>query len=183
MSVSGCRLTYVTCSVAISQQALSGTSLDGIGERIRQARRAAEIPVTVFAARTGVSRTAVHRWETGTSIPSDERLPTIAEVLGQSLSWLRGEADSEPDMSPMRRSELPPEVAKAARHLVDAFKREMALGGATSEELHYIETVLMTPNLPPTLAGGHVAPDRLLEHIQGLMDPIRSLLRDAGRQV
>jgi transcriptional regulator with XRE-family HTH domain len=144
-----------------------------------------------LATAVGVERNTVSRWELGRVPRQREVLERLAGVLGVSPEWLLGEEAqgrseqnvSGPDISVRGRTELPPEVAKAARRLVDAFKREMAIGGATAEELHYIETVLMTPNLPPTLAGGAVQPDQLLEHIQGLMEPIRGLLRAAGRKV
>jgi transcriptional regulator with XRE-family HTH domain len=139
---------------------------------------------------TGVHVKTVSKWLNGVFEPENGALIAIAELLDVPVAWLRyGEdAPSAPALSggalsTQERSELPPDVAKAARRLVDAFKREAAVAGASPEELHYIETVLMTPQLPPTLVGGAVAPERLLEHIQAMMEPLRVLLRDLGRKI
>lgn len=109
----------------------------------------------------------------------------LPETQGDRLRWAMKEArvrnQAIADAEGVR-PRLPPEIATAARRPIDASEREMAIGVATSGELHCIGTGLMAPNFPPTLAAGHVLPGRLLESLAGLQESIRALLRDAGRQ-
>lgn len=160
------------------------------GARLRTARRAlgkskgkgVRFTQADLAQALGVETNTVSRWEIGAAMPRQRAVrDRLAEVLEVSYEYLFGSEGGEEAAADT--VELPPDVAKAARRLVDAFKREAAVAGATSEELHYIETVLMTPNLPPTLAGGAVPPEQLLEHIQAMMEPLRVLLRKLGRKL
>ena len=168
--------------------------------RFQEAERQRGVRPGELAELLATSAGTVSTWRNGHRKPDESYFTRLVKELGVTRSWLehgegpmrpgapRGESDGEPGVSGVglslgERAELPPEAARAARRLVDAFKREAAIAGATSEELHYIETVLMTPNLPPTLAGGDVPPEQLLEHIQAMMDPLRVLLRKLGRSI
>jgi len=51
------------------------------GKRVRQARRAKDITAVKFAADVGISRTQVHRIESGQQAPSDGLRIRIAEAL------------------------------------------------------------------------------------------------------
>jgi transcriptional regulator with XRE-family HTH domain len=59
-----------------------------IGERIRQARREANLSQMELAARIGREHRTIHRWEYATSIPSLEDLLLLADALGIPLSDL-----------------------------------------------------------------------------------------------
>lgn len=51
--------------------------------------------VVALAELMGVSRNAVHRWESGTDTPSDDRLGPLAEALQVSVGELLGAAGPE----------------------------------------------------------------------------------------
>ncbi|MGE0408590.1 MAG: helix-turn-helix domain-containing protein [Amphiplicatus sp.] len=59
-----------------------------IGERIRQARKAARMNQSVLAARVGVSQPAVANWESGVHDPRRLMLAKLASALGVPLDWL-----------------------------------------------------------------------------------------------
>lgn len=52
------------------------------GKRVRQARRQKDITAVAFAAEVGISRTQVHRIESGQQAPSDALRIRIAKALG-----------------------------------------------------------------------------------------------------
>ncbi|MFD7580543.1 helix-turn-helix domain-containing protein [Kitasatospora sp. NPDC059817] len=56
--------------------------------RVRSVRRAAEIPQADVAKGAGVGDSTVAGWELGSSVPDQEKLPTLARVLGQPLDEL-----------------------------------------------------------------------------------------------
>lgn len=152
---------------------------EGLGKRLRTRMIEVEMSAAALITASGLSRQTVYR-----ALSSDEATRETAAALEGALELEPGSLLGETALGPspvVTRAELPPDVAKAARRLVDAFKREAAVAGCTPEELHYIETVLMSPNLPPVLAGGSVPPERLLEHIQAMMEPLRIFFRDGGR--
>lgn len=165
-------------------------ALEGFGARVRQARQALPgsrgrrvLSQGELADRVGVGVNTISAIENGRRPRDPELIVRLANELGVTSAWLLGEQGagvSGPALSAGERAELPPAVAKAARAMVDAFKREAALAGATPADLHYIETVLMTPNLPPTLFGGRVPAEKFLQHIQAMMEPLRNAMRDAG---
>lgn len=63
-------------------------TLTTLGERIRDARRAAGLSQEKLAERVGVTRQAVTKWENGQSAPSTENLLRLAEVLGVPANTL-----------------------------------------------------------------------------------------------
>ena len=70
-----------------------------VGTRIRQAREALGEKPSVFAARTGVSRDTLDRYELGKQSPKAEYLAKVAGACGVLEAWLlTGEG-------PMRRGE------------------------------------------------------------------------------
>ena len=63
-------------------------TLTTLGERIRDARRAAGLSQEKLAERVGVTRQAVTKWENGQSAPSTENLLRLAEVLHTPVETL-----------------------------------------------------------------------------------------------
>lgn len=57
-------------------------------DRIREARKKAELSQTELAERTGVTRAAVAQWESGKHPPRREILERIAEATGADLIWI-----------------------------------------------------------------------------------------------
>lgn len=59
-----------------------------IGEKIALRRRTAGLSQEALAARLGVSRQAVSRWETGESLPDAEKIVQLCQILGVSADEL-----------------------------------------------------------------------------------------------
>ena len=59
-----------------------------IGEIIREKRRALALTQEQLAGRLGVSASAVHKWEKGTTYPDITTLPALARALGTDLNTL-----------------------------------------------------------------------------------------------
>ncbi|HOP19737.1 MAG TPA: helix-turn-helix domain-containing protein [Amphiplicatus sp.] len=64
------------------------SGLSSIGDRIRQARKAAGLNQAALAARVGVTQPAVANWESGVHDPRRMMLAKLAEALSTPLDWL-----------------------------------------------------------------------------------------------
>jgi len=58
-----------------------------IGKRIRECREG-RMTQSQLATAMGVSRTQVHKWESGRDQPSGDRLPKLAKLFDVSIEWL-----------------------------------------------------------------------------------------------
>jgi transcriptional regulator with XRE-family HTH domain len=83
-----------------------------ISSRIKHCRLALDLTQKQVADATGVTSSAVSRWESGKSDPEPERWPALAEILVVSQAYLAG-FTSDPSASP-----------------VDPFSQDAALLGA-----------------------------------------------------
>lgn len=63
---------------------------EAIGKRLQAARRDARLELAEVAARIGVSRTTLHRWERGHQVPSAIDLVALAELYRTTIDWLLG---------------------------------------------------------------------------------------------
>lgn len=54
-------------------------------ENIRELRKARGLTQTELATQLGVSQACVAMWEGGTAVPSTDKLPILANVLGCSI--------------------------------------------------------------------------------------------------
>lgn len=78
-------------SYGYSQQLVSANrraSKKSLGVMLGRACIAADCPVSVIAARVGVSRTTIYSWFSGTSIPADKHTPRITELV-QELNRIK----------------------------------------------------------------------------------------------
>lgn len=98
-----------------------------LSERIRLARRRAELSQVALAERIGVRRSAVSNWEsTGAGKPSTANLIEIANATAVSMEWLatgRGRiavADDETEDAPAADAELVDEPSE--RRLLADFR-------------------------------------------------------------
>ena len=67
-----------------------------LSEKIYNCRRKAGWSQEELAARLGVSRQAVSKWETGDAQPEVAKLRLLSQVFGVSIDWLLSEEDGEP---------------------------------------------------------------------------------------
>ena len=72
---------------------------EAIPSRLAEARRSAGLTQEQVAERSGLSRTSITRYETGTVSPSPVSLHMLASLYGRSVDWLLGEEDDEPGQS------------------------------------------------------------------------------------
>lgn len=66
-----------------------------LGEKLTQARKAAELTQADVAAKLNVSRQAVSRWESGQSKPSTQKLLALGALYGVSIDQLLNARNSE----------------------------------------------------------------------------------------
>ena len=59
-----------------------------IGEKLRDARKAAGLSQVEFAEKVGVSRSAIAKWESDRGMPDVENLKVIASLLDISIDYL-----------------------------------------------------------------------------------------------
>ena len=68
-----------------------------LSEKIYYCRKKAGIYQETLAARIGVSRQAVSKWETGEAEPELGKLRLLAEAFGVTADWLLSEAEPQPE--------------------------------------------------------------------------------------
>ena len=96
-------------------------------ERIRRARRRAELSQAELARRIKVQRSAVSNWESASEIlPSMQNLIGIAKVCKVSLEWLgtgRGGMSKDPEvLADIAAADAEPVDAHEERDLLAAFR-------------------------------------------------------------
>lgn len=60
-------------------------------ERLKYAMQNAEITQTVLAKKSGISNAAISQYIHGLHVPSQERLQTLANILGTTVDFLLGD--------------------------------------------------------------------------------------------
>lgn len=73
-------------------------NMQNVGRVIREARKRLGLSQEQLGKLTGVSRSAVNQWESGTTTPDAERLPEIARVLNLEAGALLGISTSSPSI-------------------------------------------------------------------------------------
>lgn len=73
-------------------------SMNGSGERIKQARLAKGLDQASLAGRLGVGIKSIYNWETERSVPTPENWARLALELERSVRWFQ-EGDVESDLS------------------------------------------------------------------------------------
>lgn len=83
------------------------------------------IKKTTVAKRLNRNRVIFNDWEKGKSVPSDDQLEIVAEALGTTAAYLRGETDIK-ERHPLQTSDLTAseqEMLKAFREADPALQR------------------------------------------------------------
>jgi transcriptional regulator with XRE-family HTH domain len=73
----------------------SGMGLEGFGERLRKARKAAKIKGDDLGEKVGVSKSTISHWEHDRYEPSLEQLVALCSQLRVSADWLIGREQPE----------------------------------------------------------------------------------------
>jgi transcriptional regulator with XRE-family HTH domain len=94
---------------------------DRFARRLRELREAAGLTQEQLAARAGVKRDAIARWERGAREPAWGNVLALAEALGVSCEAFTTEPAAKPPATPGRpRKRTPPADTKPAPTVEDA---------------------------------------------------------------
>lgn len=94
-----------------------------LNEKILYYRRAAKLSQEELAARIGVSRQAVSKWELGESTPEVDKLVALSRLFGVTTDELLGEGEPSQGREPSRG-------AGVGRHAVGTAERQLLHGVA-----------------------------------------------------
>lgn len=103
--------------MAESHPAISD-EMPAVGQRIRDLRRAQKLRASHLAAELGVSRTALHKWECGASLPRPAAMRALAGRLGVTPEFLR--SGSSDGRGTMADASVAPILDRARRALASA---------------------------------------------------------------
>ena len=71
-----------------------------LGEKLQRLRKARGMSQEELAARMGVSRQAVSRWELNIALPDTENVVRLSELFGVTTDYLLKEREAEENPSP-----------------------------------------------------------------------------------
>lgn len=100
-----------------------------LNEKILYYRRAAKLSQEELAARVGVSRQAVSKWELGDATPEVDKLLALARAFGVTTDELLSEADPAESREQTPPPEEPPAYAAPNTPAEDTFDRATGLIG------------------------------------------------------
>lgn len=80
-----------------------------LNEKIYWCRKHAALSQEELAARIGVSRQSISKWETGEAAPEISKLPLLAQAFGVTTDWLLSE-DGIPEEAPAAEAEEQPQT-------------------------------------------------------------------------
>lgn len=136
-----------------------------IGERIKQARTAAGLPLRGLAEKAGITAMAISKYETGKSTPSSGVLLSLSKALGVSVEYfLRTERVTLKEIEYRKHTKLPVKVLRQIE------------GDVIEQVERYLELEHVFPALP---IKPFKIPDDLPEHIsdydeiEGVADRMR----------
>lgn len=81
-----------------------------LNEKICWCRKHAALSQEELAARLGVSRQSISKWETGEASPEISKLPLLAQAFGVTTDWLLSE-DGIPEEAPVTETAEQPQAA------------------------------------------------------------------------
>jgi transcriptional regulator with XRE-family HTH domain len=113
-----------------------------VGERIKEAQKAARVSNEALAAAAGVHIATVSQWRNDRQAPTDANLDAIAPLLRRSRVWLRYGGDAVAEAAQERAGEvsLPPEASL----LLWAFLAELAQLGVPYDEIERERATLVS---------------------------------------
>lgn len=103
-------------------------------DRIRIARESKHLTQEELGQRLDSTGATVRNWEHGRTSPSDKRIAEIAQVLGKSIEWLKGDAPIESEAVGLpTMGDIPMELDVALANL------DRALADATRARLDILQ--------------------------------------------
>jgi len=88
-----------------------------IGNRIVQKRKELGLSQEALGEQLGVSRQAIYKWESDSTLPEIEKLVSLSRIFDVSVGWLLGVEDTPSAGS----SELNETQMKMVREIVDSY--------------------------------------------------------------
>ena len=131
-----------------------------LSEKIAYCRKRAGLSQEELAARVGVSRQAVSKWELGDAVPEVGKLLALAKAFGVTTDWLLSEEDPAPEEGPSpdpAAEEAPPPAAhtwvdsvpgavgRLLRQYGWLFGLRMAIGGGLFAAFGFLTRAMMNP--------------------------------------
>lgn len=129
-----------------------------LSEKILYCRKRAGLSQEALAARLGLSRQSVSKWETGESQPETAKLAALSAALGVSVDWLLSEDETE--ASREAADGLPRTLRGAARRWGWLAGAYLALAGVFMGGMGvflYSSALRSSERLRSTLADGGVS--------------------------
>jgi len=130
---------------------------DGLRLRLREARRGTGLLQREVADKLGVSRRAVHEWESGARRPHS-KLPEIAALYNASTSWLlTGAEEASVEVRELRQVVID-ELHTLGRRIDEVEEKLISLAELTASVFEGYEELLRMSNLDPPVRRSEVGP-------------------------
>ena len=93
-----------------------------VGQRIAQKRKELGLSQEALGEQLGVSRQAIYKWESDTTLPEIEKLVAMSRIFSVSVGWLLGVEDDAPaDPEEKTSGELTEEQLRMVEEIVDRY--------------------------------------------------------------
>lgn len=92
-----------------------------VGQRIAQKRKELGLSQEALGEELGVSRQAIYKWESDTTLPEIEKLIALSRIFSVSVGWLLGVEDAPTDPEQADSGELSEAQLRMVREIVDGY--------------------------------------------------------------
>lgn len=92
-----------------------------VGQRIAQKRKELGLSQEALGETLGVSRQAIYKWESDTTLPEIEKLIALSRIFSVSVGWLLGVEDAPTDPEQADSGELSETQLRMVREIVDGY--------------------------------------------------------------
>lgn len=92
-----------------------------VGQRIAQKRKELGLSQEGLGEQLGVSRQAIYKWESDTTLPEIEKLVAMSRIFSVSVGWLLGVEDEPAESGEKNSGELTAEQLHLVEEIVDRY--------------------------------------------------------------
>ena len=92
-----------------------------VGQRIAQKRKELGLSQEALGEQLGVSRQAIYKWESGTTLPEIEKLIALSRIFSVPVGWLLGVEEDIPAQECASGGELTEEQLRMVQEIVDRY--------------------------------------------------------------